>query len=330
MKFKSLFSLVLLILLSSNTNAEPISIDIKEWTVPWEDTRPRDPFVDRQGRVWFCGQKGAYIAVLSPTTGEFKKFDMKDDERPHNLIIDNQGMVWYAGNTRGYIGKLDPETGEIKKYLMPDKDVSDPHTLVFDSQGDIWFTAQRSNVVGKLFVKNGQIKLVSISTKRARPYGIWMDTKDRPWVALFGTNKLAMIDPVTFMPKEYVLPRDKALPRRLAVTSDDTVWYVDYKGGYLGQYNPITQSFNEWLMPAGEQSRPYGMIVDNKDRLWFVETGIEPNRLIGFDVTSKTFFSMTDIPSGGGTVRHMYFHPPTEEIWFGTDTNTVGRALILK
>jgi virginiamycin B lyase len=50
--------------------------------------------------------------------------------------------------------------------------------------------------------------------------------------------------------------------------------------------------------------------------------------MIGFDPKSEEFFSSTPIPSGGGTVRHMVYHQPTREIWFGTDTNTIGRARI--
>ena len=35
--------------------AAPDSIPVKEWKVPWEKTRPRDPSVDKEGRVWFVG-----------------------------------------------------------------------------------------------------------------------------------------------------------------------------------------------------------------------------------------------------------------------------------
>jgi virginiamycin B lyase len=308
--------------------AETVTIDIKEWHVPYENSRPRDPYVAPDGRVWFCGQLDAYIGVLDPASGDFEKYDLDDNERPHNLIIDDQGIVWFAGNTLGYIGRLNPATGEIKKYPMTNDNVHDPHTLVFDSKGDIWFTAQQSNFVGKLFVKTGELKVVEVPTPRSRPYGIWMDSKDRPWIALFATNKLATVDPVSFAIKEIELPREKTLPRRLVVTSDDTVWYVDYKSGYLGQYNPGTTEIKEWLMPGKKQSGPYGMTVDDQDRIWFVETGLRPNRLIEFDSKINEFISETDIPSGGESIRHMYYHPDKQAIWFGTDSNTIGRAIV--
>ena len=59
-----------------------------------------------------------------------------------------------------------------------------------------------------------------------------------------------------------------------------------------------------------------------------VETGPDPNRLVGFDPANEEFFAIADIPSGGGSVRHMHYHAPASEIWFGTDTGTIGRAVI--
>ena len=44
---------------------------IQEWNVPWANTRPRDPYLDRQGRVWFVGQVGDYVGMLDPRSGEF-------------------------------------------------------------------------------------------------------------------------------------------------------------------------------------------------------------------------------------------------------------------
>lgn len=306
--------------------AKEKAIDIREWLVPWDNSRPRDPYVAPDGRIWFCGQTGDYIAYFEPDTEKFAKYDLDEGSGPHNLIVDKKGSVWFSGNLQGYIGRLNPETGKIKKFRMPDPKVSDPHTLVFDSKGDIWFTAQFSNTVGKLSVKTGDIKLIPITTSEARPYGIKVDSSDRPWIALFGTNKLATVDPKTFKLKEYELPRKEIRPRRLAITSYDKIWIVDYATGYLGRFDPVKKIYSEIAMPGGDDSRPYGMTVDDNDWIWFVETGKNPNQLIAYNPWKKKFLPPVDIPSGGTTVRHMYFYKPNHEIWFGTDTNFVGRA----
>jgi virginiamycin B lyase len=303
-------------------------VPVKEWPVPYEDSRPRDPYVDGQNRVWFVGQKGNYIAYLTPENGKFRRYELENGALPHNLIVDGKGMVWYAGNGNGHIGKLDPATGKIAKYPISNPEARDPHTLIFDAKGDIWFTVQNGNFVGRLGTATGKIDLIEVPTANARPYGIAVDSKGRPWFNEFGSDKIAMVDPATLKIREYSLPNDRARGRRIAITSDDRIWYVDYSRGYLGRLDPGTGQFKEWALPGGGSSLPYAMAVDASDRLWMVETGSQPNRLVGFDPAKQSFFGLTPIPSGAGTVRHMVYDERTGQIWFGTDANTIGRAQV--
>lgn len=301
-------------------------VSIEEWEVPWADSRPRDPYVSPDGRVWFVGQTAHYAARFDPSSGRFERFDLDPGSGPHNLIVDGEGTVWYAGNLTAHIGRLDPATGEVTKYPMPDPDARDPHTLVFDRGGRIWFTLQHANMVGRFDPRSGQVDLVRVPTPTSRPYGIVLDGDDRPWVCEFAGGKIATVDPVTLEITEYDLPRVEARPRRLVVTSDGGIWYVDYAGGLLGRLDRRSGEVSEYPVPGGPSSRPYGMTVDDNDLIWFVETGTTPNRFVGFDANRRRFLGGTDIPSGAGTVRHMYYDPGRREVWFGTDANTVGRA----
>jgi len=307
------------------------AVDIREWEVPWSDSRPRDPFVEPSGRVWFVGQQGHYVASLDPDSGEFARFDLEPGTGPHNLIVAGGGSdakIWYAGNRAMHIGRLDAGTGEIEKFIMPDERARDPHTLVFDSLGDVWFTVQGGNFVGHLGTDTREVSLLEVPTRRARPYGIVLNSKGEPWVVEFGSNKLIHIDPKRMTLTEIELPHSDSRPRRLAITSDDKIWYGDYANGRLGRYEPETGTFAEWDLPSGRASKPYGMAVDKDDRVWIVETGVQPNRFVGFDTNAEEFLGGTDIPSGGGTIRHMYYYEPGGEVWFGTDTNYVGRAKV--
>ena len=38
--------------ITHGAEAELNPVDITEWKVPWEQTRPRDPYVDQRNRVW--------------------------------------------------------------------------------------------------------------------------------------------------------------------------------------------------------------------------------------------------------------------------------------
>lgn len=335
---ETIFALVGCLLLSlavpvegtAQADADP---EIREWTVPYEESRPRDPFVGPHGQVWFVGQRSHYVAVLDPESGEFTKYDLEEGTGPHNLIVREDGMVFYAGNRARHIGKLDPGTGEITRYMMPDEEARDPHTQVWTDDQDIWFTVQGGNMVGHFDPESGKVeKLVrmpEVEGRRgmgtSRPYGIKVDSDDRPWIALLNTNAIATVDPETYELRTYELP-EGTRPRRLVIDSEDRIWYVDYAQGELGMLDPGTGAVREWESPGGPESRPYGMAIDAADRIWFVETNGDPNFFVGFDPDTEEFFSRTPIGSGGGTVRHMYYDADTNSIWFGADTNTIGRA----
>ena len=328
MRTRALLLSILLVLVTTPGHGIADTLEIREWLVPWPKSRPRDPYVDAGGRVWFVGQRGDYVANLKPETGEFSRYDLDPGTGPHNLIIDGERNIWYAGNRKRHIGKLNPGTGRITKVEMPDRKAKDPHTLAFDPAGDIWFTVQQGNFIGHLTVASGAVRLIGIPTRKARPDGIVIAPDGVPWIVAFGSNKLIRIDPDNLSLTEIELPDDDSRPRRVVTTSDGNVWYADYALGRLGRYEPANGKITEWSMPSGEDSRPHGMAVDKNDRIWLVETGVDPNRFVGFDATTGTFLTETDIPSGAGAVRHMFYYEPAGEVWFGTDTNYVGRAKV--
>lgn len=328
--------------LAKSTSAEPPApVEIREWKVPWPDTRPRDPFAVSENEVWFVGQVGSYLARLDAAKGAFARLDLPDRAAPHNLVVDEEGVVWYAGNANGTIGRYDPDAagGEglapastIERIPLP-PEAPDPHTLLLGPGGALWFTVQGGNFVGRLDRATREVRLAKVPAPNARPYGIALSPQGVPWVALFGTNALARVDPQTLEIAVHRLPRADAHPRRLDVGSDGRVWYVDYPGGRLGVYDPQRERFTEWLLPSGADARPYAMAVDHRDRVWLVETGAQPNRLVGFDPKGGAegegaFLGAVELPSGGLTVRHMHFHAPSRTLWFGTDAHTIGRATL--
>jgi virginiamycin B lyase len=130
-----------------------------------------------------------------------------------------------------------------------------------------------------------------------------ISSKGVPFFAEFGTNRIGEIDPNTLAIREHVLPNPGTRPRRIAITSDDVLWYSDYARGFLGRYYPKNGAAHEWPSPGGAGSQPYG-ITALHDVIWYSESGVRPNTLVRFDPQSRDFQSWV-IPSGGGTVRNM-------------------------
>jgi len=309
---------------SSTTLLEP---KIDYWPAPWESSRPRDPDVDKRGLVWFVGQTGDYVASFDPKNESFRKIDLDKGTGPHNLIVGEDGRIWYTGNRAAHIGRVTPASGAIEKVAMPDG-VRDPHTLIGDGKGHIWFTAQGANYIGRLTLAGNKVDVVQMPVSNSLPYGIALDAQGRPWANLLGTNKLATLDPSTMQLELIDLPRPQARTRRIEVASDGLVWYVDYAAAYIGRFDPKARQFKEWLPPTGEKARPYAMALDDKQRLWFVDTGVQPNRLMAFDTKQETFVADVELDKSRGAVRHMVFHAPTRALWFGTDTNYLVRAVV--
>ena len=89
------------------------------------------------------------------------------------------------------------------------------------------------------------------------------------------------------------MPDPAARPRRIALTSDDVVWYTDFARGYLGRFDPRTGAVKEWLSPSGASSQPYG-IATEKDIVWYSESAVTPNTLVRFDPKTEAFQSWVD------------------------------------
>jgi virginiamycin B lyase len=306
--------------------------DAKEWAVPYgADTRPRDPYADAEGRVWFVGQQGNYVARLDPATGEFRRYEIAPGTNPHDLVVE-KGMVWFTGNRNNRLVRLDPRSGTLTTYMIPDSTVRDPHTMVFDPKSGVaWFTAQGAGVVGRFDPATGKFRLWRTGAG-SRPYGIVLDSKGRPWFDLFGTNKLATIDPATDRVREYVIASsDRARPRRIAITSDDQVYWGDFTRGFVGHLDPATGRMEEWPLPAGPSSSPYAMTTDDRDVVWLAQGGF-PDRaasLVAFDPRVKRFVAEVPVGRPGyNTIRHMTFDRATRQIWFGTDQGSIGRITV--
>jgi virginiamycin B lyase len=327
MKIKTLMILLYLSLYPA-VDAIADTVDIREWLVPWQASEPGHAFVDAGGRVWFVGQSGSYIGNFSPESAEFNRYDLRKGTVPTSIAVDSNRNVWFTSNKRRLIGSLNPSTGRVQEFSMPDNKAKDPMSIVLDQADNIWFTVENGNFLGRLQTATGQIDLIPIQTKKVRPHGIALDSNGDPWAAASGKNLLLHVNRADLSVTEIRTPNENSRFRRIAITSDNQVWYADFELGNIGRYNPQLGDFREWPLPGGPNSRPHGISVDKNDRLWIIETGSDPNRLIGFDTANETFLTQSDIPSGAGSINDMHYFEAAGEIWFGTLSNYIGRAKV--
>jgi virginiamycin B lyase len=288
-----------------------VSISFRGWKVPTLGQQARDPIEAPDGSLWWAGHWGNVVGRIDPRTGEIKEFQLPARSEPHSITSDEAGNIWYMGNGNGTVGKLDPKSGKITVYELPDPRVNperklDPHTPVFRN-GILFFTVHSGNMAGRLNPATGDIKLIAMP-KDIRPYDIKVGPDGALWM---GCNRpicsIYRMDPETMALREYPLPRQGTLARRIAFTSDGILWFANTGLGSIGRLDLRTGAVKEWQTPSGPKSAPYALeVVD--DIVWFNESGKRPDPLVRFDPKTERFQSWP-IPSTdgvyGGLLRNM-------------------------
>jgi virginiamycin B lyase len=192
--------------------------------------------------------------------------------------------------------------------------------------------------MGRLNPRTGE--LTEVPTATANPYGLQMDSNGMLWVAFNGPAldraggtaiegaRLASLDPETMELRYYDLPDPASRVRRLALASDDMVWFVNSSQGRIGRLNPATGEVKEWASPSGPDSHPYAIAVVD-DVIWYNESGKRPDTLVRFDPASETFQSFA-IPSGVGIIRNMFVTRAGNLLIHQSSSNRFGLVEIVK
>ncbi len=299
----------------------PVNIEIEEWMVPTLGQRSRDPIEAPDGSIWWTGMWASLAGRFDPVNGEFKEYPLPPTARPHSIVPDDKGFIWYLGNSNGTVGRLNPVTGDIREY---ETGLADPHTGVFHRNGYFYFTAQRAGAVARLDTNTGDV--ISVNTA-PRPYGIKVGADDQLYVAFNGDNAIGRIDPDTMEVTYFEIPHEDSRIRRLDLSSDGAVWYVNSSRGRIGRLDPSTGEVQEWDSPSGPKSHPYSIAVID-DVVWYNESGQRPDALVRFDPETETFQSWA-IPSGIGIIRHVWVTRDKDLLIHQSSSNRIGRVKII-
>jgi streptogramin lyase len=284
--------------------------------------RTHRPYLDGLGHIWASnGLIG--VTRLDPRTAEFSHYPFGTDERnrdvdmygrnkddpesiwqyifPHDITVDANHDIWWAEFQGGHVGRLQPTTGRIDRFPMdPEGKVVDEagvvgnargHTPRPDSKGNIWFTVIRGNKIGKWDRESQKITLWEIPSEHSFPYGLVVTPDDKLWFAELRACNIGYFDPVTEKFKEYKSPAAPCAINRLATDSKGIVWYSVFSSGLLGRLDPETGEMKEYDIRAFTKlnvSAPYGIVVDQQDKVWFGDGGLG-GALVRFDPESEKF-----------------------------------------
>ena len=165
---------------------------------------------------------------------------------PHDVLRDKNGIIWFSEFSDQAIGALDPKTGKVTEYPIPDPKPNSPTgtlDLEPDGQGDYWFAMMFQTGLAKFDPETKSVQTFPI------PAALNSDAAQQSMV----------------------------MPRGL--TADGKVWTNMVNRQSVMRLDLATGAF-ELIDPfastppgAGVEHSPYGMVVDSKNDLYFMDFG---------------------------------------------------------
>src|SRR5574338_522806 len=250
---------------------------VSEWPVP-TPAFARDPAVAPDGSIFVAVMQNNKVAHFDPTTQTFKEWDLPPGHHPHGVLVDRKGMVWTTGNGNGTIGRLDPATGEMQEYRTPSASgeiveypsSGGPYGIALDKVGQVWFCRMGDDKLGILDPATGAMSELALP-EGSRPRRMATAPDGSLWVTLYGSGKLAQIDPVgRQVMREIPLPAGpKGGPYAVTVDGAGTVWANEIATDTVVRLDPRAGDLRVIQLPSkGVGIRK--MIVDARGQLWYM------------------------------------------------------------
>jgi virginiamycin B lyase len=149
---------------------------------------------------------------------------------------------------------------------------SRPHDPLAARDGSLWYTGQLANVLGRLDPKTGQIREYKVNPQTG-PHGLKEDRDGNIWFTGNFSSVIGKLDPASGKVTEYRMPDPAARdPHSLVFDHDGILWFTVQQGNKVGRLDPKNGEI-KLVTPPTAGARPYGIEVDAKNNVYFVEFG---------------------------------------------------------
>jgi virginiamycin B lyase len=188
---------------------------------------------------------------------------------------------------------------------------SRPHDPLAAHDGSLWYTGQLANVLGRLDPKTGEIREFKLNPMTG-PHGLTEDREGNIWFTGNFAGLIGKLDPKTGMVTEYKIPAPGAKdPHTIVRDHDGILWFSAQQANKIGRVDPATGEIRI-VTPPTPGARPYGLAVNAKNVVYFVEFGT--NKIATID--SKTMeIREFPLPDAGARPRRLAIGPD-DAIWY--------------
>jgi virginiamycin B lyase len=149
---------------------------------------------------------------------------------------------------------------------------SRPHDPLAARDGSLWYSGQLANVLGRLDPTTGQIKEYHLNSLTG-PHGLKEDKDGNIWFTGNFAGLIGKLDPKTGDVTEYRMPDPSAKdPHTLVFDHDGIIWFTVQIGNKVGRLDPKSGEIR-LVTPPTPNARPYGIAVNSRNVVYFVEFG---------------------------------------------------------
>jgi virginiamycin B lyase len=204
-----------------------------------------------------------------------------------------------------------PVQVDIKMWDVPTIG-SRPHDPLATKDGAIWWTGQLANKLGRIDPKTGTIREYFLKSPHTAPHGLVEDKDGNIWFTGNFLGLIGKLDPKTGITTEYRLPDPKAKdPHTLIFDRDGILWFTVQQANMVGRLDPKTGEI-KLVTPPTPNARPYGMALNSKNVVHFVEFGA--NKVATID--SKTMaIKEYELPDKAARPRRIAIGPD-DIVWY--------------
>jgi virginiamycin B lyase len=188
---------------------------------------------------------------------------------------------------------------------------SRPHDPMAARDGSLWYTGQLANVLGRLDPATGQIREFKLNPMTG-PHGLTEDKDGNVWFTGNFAGLIGKLDPKTGTVTEYKIPAPGAKdPHTIVRDHDGILWFSAQVANKIGRLDPATGEIR-LVTPPTPNARPYGLAVNSKNVVYFVEFGT--NKIATID--SKTMdIREFPLPDPAARPRRLAIGPD-DAIWY--------------
>ncbi len=188
---------------------------------------------------------------------------------------------------------------------------SRPHDPMAAKDGSLWYTGQLANALGRLDPATGQVKEFKLNPQTG-PHGLTEDNDGNIWFTGNFAGLIGKLDPKTGTITEYKIPAPGAKdPHTIVHDHDGILWFSAQVANKVGRVDPKTGEI-KIVTPPTPNARPYGLAVNSKNVVYFVEFGA--NKIATID--SKTMeIREFPLPDPAARPRRLAIGPD-DAIWY--------------